>query len=193
MKRVAMLLLLLPFSSASAEPIGRLFFTPEQRATMDNARRQKIKIDVETEAPVMENISVNGVVKRSDGESIVWINNRPIRNRQAPGGFKITPTDSARVNVQLPQSNRSVDMKVGQSLNTASGRIAESYQIPALTAVPEKKITAAEKPQPAAPTEKLKSRISNKADEEAAREPSASDNEQPPIPSPPQPPVTVQY
>ncbi|MGH8743000.1 MAG: hypothetical protein ACREUY_01840 [Burkholderiales bacterium] len=193
MKRVAMLLLLLPFSSASAEPIGRLFFTPEQRATMDNARRQKIKIDVETEAPVMENISVNGVVKRSDGESIVWINNRPIRNRQAPGGFKITPTDSARVNVQLPQSNRSVDMKVGQSLNAASGRIAESYQIPALTAVPEKKITATEKPQPAAPSEKIKSRISSKADEEAVREPSAPDNEQPASPSPPQTPVTVQY
>lgn len=193
MKRVAMLLLLLPFAGASADPIGRLFFTPEQRATLDNARRQNIKIDVETEAPVMENIKVNGVVKRSDGESIVWINNRPIRNRQAPGGFKITPTDSARVNVQLPQSHRSVDMKVGQSLNAASGRIAESYQIPAQTAGTEKKITAVEKPQTAAPTEKLKSRISSKADEEAVREPSAPDNEQPAIPTPPQPPVTVQY
>ena len=193
MKRVAMLLLLLPFAGASADPIGRLFFTPEQRATLDNARRQNIKIDVETEAPAMENIKVNGVVKRSDGESIVWINNRPIRNRQAPGGYKITPTDSARVNVQLPQSHRSVDMKVGQSLNAASGRIAESYQIPAQTAGTEKKITAVEKPQPAAPTEKLKSRISSKADEEAVREPSAPDNEQPAIPTPPQPPVTVQY
>lgn len=201
MKWVAILFLMLPFAGASAEPMGRLFFTPAQRETLDNARRQNIKIDVETEAPTLESISVNGVVKRSDGESIIWINNRPIRDRRAPGGIKIMPrgADNASVSLQLPQSGRYVDLKVGQNLDAVSGRVFENFQSPAPLAVTEKKGTAAEKPQPgpteqpAAPTEKPKSRISSKADDEAVREPPAPDNEKPAIPSPQQPPTTVQY
>ncbi|HSS46973.1 MAG TPA: hypothetical protein VLL03_06125 [Burkholderiales bacterium] len=201
MKWIAIPLLMLPLASASAEPMGRLFFTPAQRETLDNARRQNIKIDVETEAPTLESISVNGVVKRSDGESIIWINNRPIKNQRAPGGIKITPrdTDRARVNVQFPQSGRNVDLKVGQSLDAVSGQVVESFQRPVPPAVTEKKSTAAEKPQPspaeqpAAPMEKPKSRISSRqAGDEPVSEPSAPNDEQPANPTPSQP-ASVQY
>lgn len=49
MRWLAFIIFMLPLVSSAAEPLGRLFFTPQQRATLDNARGQKIKIDVEVE------------------------------------------------------------------------------------------------------------------------------------------------
>ncbi|MGH8750115.1 MAG: hypothetical protein ACREUV_00245 [Burkholderiales bacterium] len=187
----AILLLLLPLASMAAEPVGRLFFTPAQRATLDNARRQNIKINVETETPAFEIISVNGVVKRSDGESIVWINNKPMSDKQAVSGIKITPHrgDDARVNLQLQQSGREVDLRVGQNLDAVSGQILESYQQPVAAAVVEKKESVAEKKQPAAGvTEKTKSRTSlRKTDDEPIAESVAQPAEQPQAVPPPAP------
>ena len=189
MRWLAFITLMLPLISSAAEPLGRLFFTPEQRATLDNARRQNIKIEVETEMPTLEIISVNGLIQRSDGLSTVWINNQPLNEKRAPSGIKIISRSShdARVTLQLPQSSRNVDLKVGQNLDAISGQIHESYQRPPLPPLREK-ITApsAQSIQPnafatPAPTsEKSKSRISaRQADDEVVSEPPPQTDEQP--------------
>jgi hypothetical protein len=201
MRWVALITLMLPLIGSAAEPLGRLFFSPGQRATLDNARKQNIKIDVETETPTPEIISVNGMIRRSDGLSTVWVNNQPLNEKHAPSGIKIISRSSgdARVTLQLPPSSRNVDLKVGQDLDAISGQIQESYQRRPLPPLNEKITTpSAQSTQlnavasPAPSSDKPKSRISSKADDEAVREPPAPDNEQPAIPSPPQPP-TVQY
>lgn len=189
MRWLAFITLMLPLVSSAAEPLGRLFFTPQQRATLDNARGQNIKIEVEveTETPNLEIISVNGMIKRSDGQSTVWINNQPLNEKRAPSGIKIISrsADDARVTLQLPPSRRNVDLKVGQNLDAVTGQIQESYQRPPMPPLNEK-ITApsAQSAQPnatPAPTsKKTKSRISAmEADDEVVSEPPPQIDEQP--------------
>jgi hypothetical protein len=195
MRWLAFITLMLPLVSSAAEPLGRLFFTPQQRSTLDNARGQKIKIDVEveteTETPNLEIISVNGMIKRSDGQSTVWINNQLLNEKRAPSGIKIISrsADDARVTLQLPPSRRNVDLKVGQNLDAVTGQIQESYQRPPMPPLNEK-ITApsAQSAQPnatPAPTsKKTKSRISAmEANDEVVSEPHLQTDEQSANPS----------
>ena len=203
MRWLAFITLMLPLVSSAAEPLGRLFFTPQQRSTLDNARGQNIKINVEVEPETptpLEIISVNGMIKRSDGQSTVWINNRPLNEKRSPSGIKIISrsTDDARVTLQLPQSSRNVDLKVGQNLDAITGQIQESYQRPPMPALNEK-ITApsARSAQPnAAPaptSKKTKSRISaTEADDEVVSEPPPQIDEQP-AKSSTQPPAQIQH
>ena len=193
MRWLAFITLMLPLVSFSAEPLGRLFFTPQQRATLDNSRGQKIKIEVETvetEPPAMEIISFNGVIKRSDGQSTVWINHHPLNEKRAPSGIKIISrsVDDASVTLQLPQSSSNVDLKVGQNLDTASGQIQESYQRSSQLPVNEKKTVppSAQSAQqnalasPAPKSKKPKSKISAKeAGDEFESEPPPQTDEQP--------------
>jgi len=190
MRWLAFIAFMLPLVSSAAEPLGRLFFTPQQRSTLDNARGQNIKIDVEVEPETptpLEIISVNGMIKRSDGKSTVWINNRPLNEMHTPSGIKIISrsADDARVTLQLPQSSRNVDLKVGQNLDAITGQIQESYQRPPMPPLNEK-ITApsvqSSQPNaaPAPSSKKTKSRISStEADDEVDSEPPPQIDEQP--------------
>ena len=194
MKWLAFITLMLPLLSSAAEPLGRLFYTPQQRATLDNARRQNIKIEVVTETPALpEKISVNGVIQRSDGKSTVWINNRPLNEKYAPNGITIISrsADNASVTLQLPQSNRNVNVKVGQNLDATSGHIQESYQRPQLPPVIQKKTAPSAQSSkqsalatPAPAYEKPKSRSSStEADDEVVSEPPPQTDEQVAVPS----------
>ena len=92
--RVLLLLALLPIAHACvAAELARMFYTPVQRATLDNARKQNIRVEIGNEseqqpaaAPVPQNVSVNGIIRRSDGKNTIWLNNRVV-NEQNPGGM----------------------------------------------------------------------------------------------------------
>src|SRR6478735_5420725 len=121
-------------NAASAAELGRMFFTPAQRATLDNARKQNIRVEIGNEseqqpaaAPVPQNVSVNGIIRRSDGKNTIWLNNRVV-NEQNPSGMNaaIVKSDN-RVRLSVPDSGRSVDLKVGQTVEIVSGTIEESY------------------------------------------------------------------
>jgi hypothetical protein len=133
MRRCGLLLLLLfPVVQASGAELGRLFFTPVQRATLDNARKQNIRVVIGNEnkddtEPVPQNISVNGLVKRSDGKSTVWLNNRAVSEQQAGGAGIATRKEDNRVKLTVPDSGRIIDLKVGQSVEVITGTVQEGY------------------------------------------------------------------
>ena len=117
-----------------ANPPGRLFFTPDQRASLDRARAQRARATLSTEnteqdaAPVSQTIIYGGVVRRSDGKSTAWLNNQPVNDREPFGGTivgRVRPDGS--VTLQVPQSGRSVSLKPGQSVELLSGAIEEAY------------------------------------------------------------------
>lgn len=118
---------------AAAEPLGRLFFTPAQRAQLDSARSQKDRMppapEQEAAAPLPEVVTYGGIVRRSDGRTTVWINDRALDDAKAaerlplPGRVR----SDGSVNLELPQANRSVNLKVGQSVEIVSGTIEEPY------------------------------------------------------------------
>lgn len=68
-------------SSRASEPLGRLFFAPEQRALLDRQRR-----DGHGSAATGNVIRLDGFVARGGVPSTVWINGRP----QPDGGVATT-------------------------------------------------------------------------------------------------------
>jgi hypothetical protein len=133
-RALLLLALLTTAHAATAAELGRMFFTPAQRATLDNARKQNIRAEIGNDseqqpsaAPVPQSVSVNGVIRRSDGKNTIWLNNRIVNEKQ-PGGINaaIGKADN-RVRVNVPDSGRSLDLKVGQTVEIVSGTIEESY------------------------------------------------------------------
>jgi hypothetical protein len=121
--------------AASAQPVGRLFFTPTERAQLDNARAQKrapqqpaaTAQPVETR-PETQVITYNGIVRRSDGKSILWLNNKPADEKEALSGLAVTGRvrPDGRVTLQVPGSGSSVELKVGQRAELQTGKVSES-------------------------------------------------------------------
>ena len=135
-------------AARTAEPAGRLFFTPAQRAALDVARTQRARAMLSNEkteqeaAPVPQTITYGGVVRRSDGKSTAWFNNQPVNDREPLGGAaivgRVRPDGS--VTLQVLQSGRSVSLKPGQSVELLSGAIEEGYsRNPAAEPAPKSK------------------------------------------------------
>ncbi len=122
-------------AARTAEPVGRLFFTPAQRASLDIARTQRARNTLVNErtvdetAPVAQTITYGGMVRRGDGKSTVWLNGRPVNDNDPVGGVslvgRVRPDGS--VTLQVPQSGRSVNLKPGQSIELLSGAVEEGY------------------------------------------------------------------
>lgn len=126
----AAIVLMLGAGTVASADLGRMFFTPAQRATLDHLRQQNIRPGPggdQEQAPAQQYMSVNGVVRRSDGKNTVWLNNRAVSGRRDGGLNVSTNKNDNRVRLTVPQSNRSIDLKVGQTLEIVSGTIAESY------------------------------------------------------------------
>ena len=123
------LLLLIPVSATQADSrLGRLFFTPDQRASLDQARQHNKTLDAANES-APDNITLNGVIKRSDGHHVVWINNRAFSDNSAVDRVTVSrEKGSGRYIVQLPYSDKHVQLKVGQSMDAASGKVDEAYR-----------------------------------------------------------------
>jgi hypothetical protein len=142
----------------AAESLGRLFFTPPQRAQLDVARSQKSRVTLASEnqqeaAPAPEIITYSGVVRRSDGRSTILINNKPVSDGQAINGVPLSGSIGANgtVTLRMPQSDRPVELKVGQSLEIVSGTIEEPFSRSATAPQPAGPESAAGKPVPGKP------------------------------------------
>ncbi len=143
---VIFLMLAAPLAQA-ADPVGRIFFTPEQRAQLDNLRTQKAVASRVRDEPVPETVTYNGIVRRSDGKATIWINNEALsetdlRNRQSMIG---RIGRDGRISLQSP----AVELKVGQSATTFSGKVDESFMQRPATAVKPPPETAGKAAPPA--------------------------------------------
>lgn len=116
--------------SATAQELGRLFFTPEQRGALDARRKARIPdkpATVIVESPVTR---VDGFVSRGSGKSTVWVNGDPIPEGTQPEGLRVTTrrTDTSRVRVNIGETDSQVDLKVGQSFDRDSGEVRDSLR-----------------------------------------------------------------
>lgn len=123
---------------AAERTFGRLFFSAEQRAQLDAGRKDAlanlnrpvatIKAEPLPKAAPPKVVTLHGVVKRSDGESTVWVNGKAVSARfgEADIGAGSIATDS--VGLDLPGTKRRIRLKVGQSVEATSGTIEEGYR-----------------------------------------------------------------
>lgn len=130
MKRIQtifLLLVLLPPALHAAEPLGRLFFTPAQRNSLDAGKELDMPKKAGPAVRGPRSLTVNGIVTRSDGESTVWVNGRQAniaRPSAAPIHAKPSGSTGAKVRVLDSESK----LRVGQTLDRRTGRITEAYQ-----------------------------------------------------------------
>lgn len=115
-----------------ADPIGRLFFTPEQRHALDMRRNSGSILTEDTQAG---EITLNGIVKRSGGKSTVWINRVAQTETDLVLGPKAQPSQARLPNIPIsvPSLKKTINLKVGQTLDTGSGEIREGYQPATIT------------------------------------------------------------
>jgi len=120
-----------------APTLGRMFFTPTERATLDEMRKRPAPAVAQAKAPEAppgpEYVTLNGVVRRSDGTTTVWLNNKPVQGQRSSEGLVLAPARAGmpgNVTVVVPQSGRRVDLKVGQQLEVTSGQVQEPYRAP---------------------------------------------------------------
>jgi hypothetical protein len=118
------------WATHSAEPLGRLFFTPSQRAALDAGKQISKPRTVRAVAPRRPRaVMLNGVVTRSDGESAVWINGHEAGSKTISGVRASTSaTDPTSAQLRVGGARKSVRLRVGQKLDPASGNILERYE-----------------------------------------------------------------
>jgi hypothetical protein len=120
--------LLVSSPTASAQELGRLFFTPEQRNALD--ARRKARIPDKPAAAVVESpvTRLDGFVQRGRGKSTVWVNGEPVPEGTQPEGLRVRPrrSDSGRVTVDIGETESQVDLKIGQSFDRGTGEVRDS-------------------------------------------------------------------
>lgn len=157
--------LLAVYADAPAqESFGRLFFSIEERSTLDDMRDDDIEPETVQRkpgktavAPVVDVISFDGKVERSGhGGSTIWVNGRPVLtgNRTVEGiriqssrgtngetRFILPPSDAGQTDFSL---------KAGQKIAVQSGKVLDSYE--ARAAEDAESVFAKELPDDAAAT-----------------------------------------
>ncbi len=144
MSRACGWLLLLAFcsGSASALDLGRLFFTPAERARLDAERSAppaaavdaptgQAILPIETgphePPPAAEPLTVNGLVLRAHGPSTAWVNGTPgTRGELAhDDGRRLR---IARDAVELSEQQTRARVKPGQTYDPLAGRVVEGFE-----------------------------------------------------------------
>jgi hypothetical protein len=118
------------WATHAAEPLGRLFFTPSQRAALDAGKQVAKPRTVRAVAPRGPRaVTLNGVVTRSDGESAVWINGHEAGGKTVSGvRASASATDPTAAQLRVGGAQRSVQLRVGQQLDRVSGKVLEPYE-----------------------------------------------------------------
>jgi len=128
MRHAAALLLacaLLAPRAVLAQELGRLFFTPEQRAALDARRRARLPDKPAAVAP-SPTTRIDGSVRRSLGKSTVWVDGSAVPEGTQPEGLRIRRGgDPSRVSVIVGEDRRRIEMRVGETLDRGSGDVTD--------------------------------------------------------------------
>lgn len=108
MNRLLLIALLAVVQTTGAEEMGRLFFTPAQRAQLDRG-----KPPASSSGSNRRSLTVNGIVQKHGGNRTVWINGVA----QNAGTSDDRSPDS--VPVALPGKKQPVKVKVGEKVPVA--------------------------------------------------------------------------
>ena len=127
---VAALALLPPFP-ATAQELGRLFLTPEQRATLDARRKARVPdkpAAVAGPALVTPVSRIDGYVQRSGGKSTVWVNGQAVPESAREPGARLQSSGVTGVpSVAIHGGDGGVETRAraGQSVDTTTGAVQD--------------------------------------------------------------------
>lgn len=88
-----------------AEELGRLFFTPQQRALLESGQQPTLD-----KPENMDAMTINGIVQRHGGERTIWINGVP---KHAGRSDERSPESAI---IAIPGQSKKIKAKVGQKV-----------------------------------------------------------------------------
>lgn len=107
----------------AAQELGRLFFTPEQRAALD-ARRAARLPDKPAAAQESPTTRVDGFVSRSSGRSTMWVDGEPLQDGAQPEGLRVQRSrDTGKLTVTFGEQARRIEIRVGETLDRSTGDV----------------------------------------------------------------------
>lgn len=134
---------ILTSAAMAADPLGRLFLSPEERRLIDIHPERGDNTGASNTGTRNESdlVTVNGIVIRSGGKSTIWLNRTPLREGQSiPVGRPTGTPKPPAVDVILPGQPGAQRIKPGQSYDPSSGSITENFtQAPPAQSAPEAK------------------------------------------------------
>lgn len=118
------LLLPPPLAAQDGSDLGRLFFTPERRQSLD--RQRALNIQEKQAVPEEPTLTVNGVVTRSGGKRTVWINGVPQDEADRASGIDVMPQTGqpGQVVVRAGESP-AARARIGDTVNRTTGQTAD--------------------------------------------------------------------
>ncbi|MBV8031279.1 MAG: hypothetical protein JO035_07205 [Betaproteobacteria bacterium] len=130
MKRLAAAMFVATFGAAAPagaqEPLGRLFFTPEQRQALDARRKARLPDKPSGPAAATPHVRLDGYVKRSDGRSTVWVNGESVPETVQADSPRIGAAGrDSRVSVNAGDGGGRVELKPGEVLDRGSGEVRD--------------------------------------------------------------------
>jgi hypothetical protein len=120
MKRLCMIALLLVPTASLSQEVGRLFFTPEQRAALDARRRARVPDKPAAVVVASPTTKLDGYVKRSGGPSTVWVNGEPL-----PEGAGDAPRIGPRVSISVGEGGRRAALRPGEVIDRGTGEVRD--------------------------------------------------------------------
>ncbi len=126
--------------AGSAQELGRLFSTADERASLNEIRRDRHMAIPEpapqpvaaVEPPKVEQLSIDGLVIRSGGANSAWINGRPVSGGWITReGVRVDTTSGqggGTVKFTLPSGVDTVELKPGQKIDVTTGVVVEVYE-----------------------------------------------------------------
>ncbi|GEM_PF-1996620 len=121
----------------ATDKLGRLFFTEHERNEMTHLYQKSLiqqasaTANPTPKAVLPSNITLNGLIIRSQGENTVWIDQK--QNPQEEGLFGLElaveslPLDQVAVPVLIHSGDIRVYLKPGQKMDTSNGWVTEAY------------------------------------------------------------------
>jgi hypothetical protein len=104
----------------AAEHMGRLFFTPEQRAALDARRKARVPDKPAAVVVASPTTRLDGFVKRSTGPSTVWVNGEPLAE-----GSGEAPRIGPRVSISVGEGGRRAALRPGEVLDRGTGEVRD--------------------------------------------------------------------
>jgi hypothetical protein len=139
MKRLvtAFVIVVLAPLAVAAPPLGRFFFTQEERVELDAARVKKKHAPAAAPKPPPEVapaarptarvVTYGGIVRRSDGRSMLWLNDRLGDEDDALARLNLSGRvrDDGSVSLHARDDTKAIEVKVGQTVHVHTGEVVE--------------------------------------------------------------------
>lgn len=108
--------------AAPAQELGRVFFTPEQRATLDARRKARVPDKPAAATVASPTTRLDGYVRRSRGPTTVWVNGESVPEN-APEAPRLQ--EDRGVSINVGESGRRTTLKPGETLDRGNGEVRD--------------------------------------------------------------------